>query len=56
MVTLSFHLTGPGGSRDGGWKVELTTPSLRIRCRSCAVPAPDTFCHRRADAAKPTVA
>jgi len=56
VVTLSFHLTGPGGSRDGGWKVELTTPSLRIRMPFLRGAMLDTFGHLRADAAKPTVA
>ena len=30
-VELGLHLTGPGGTMDGGWRVILHAPSLRIR-------------------------
>ncbi len=56
VVTLSFHLTGTGGSRDGGWKVELTAPSLRIRMPFLRGAMLDSFGHLRADTSKPTVA
>ncbi len=30
-VALGVHLTGPGGSKDGGWRVTLGAPSVLLR-------------------------
>ncbi len=55
-VELGFHLTGPGGTRDGGWKVVVHAPSLRIRLPFLRGAMLDTFGHLRFDPAHPTVA
>ena len=55
-VELSFHLTGPGGPRDGGWKVVLAAPSVRLRLPFLRGAMLDPFGHLRADPANPAVA
>lgn len=55
-VELSFHLTGSGGTRDGGWKVVLAAPSVRLRLPFLRGAMLDSFGHLRSDPANPTVA
>ncbi|HRC13356.1 MAG TPA: hypothetical protein PLX68_10810, partial [Dermatophilaceae bacterium] len=54
-VELGLHLTGPGGTQDGGWRVILHAPSLRIRMPFLRGAMLDTFGHLRFDPANPVV-
>lgn len=54
-VELSFHLTGSGGTRDGGWKVVLGAPSVLLRLPFLRGAAVDARGQLRADPARPTV-
>ena len=54
-VELGLHLTGPGGTMDGGWRVILHAPSLRIRMPFLRGAMLDSFGHLRFDAANPIV-
>ena len=54
-VELGLHLTGPGGTNDGGWRVILHAPSLRIRMPFLRGAMLDSFGHLRFDPANPIV-
>ena len=55
-VALGLHLTGPGGTRDGGWRVILGAPSIAIRIPVLRGAFLDAQGQLRADPAQPTVA
>lgn len=54
-VTLGLHLTGPGGTRDGGWRVTLAAPSVLVRLPFLRGAFLDAQGELRADANHPDV-
>ena len=54
-VELSFHLTAPAGSRDGGWKVVLGTPRAILRLPFLRGATLDGQGQLRADPSNPVV-
>jgi large repetitive protein len=54
-VTLGFHLTGPGGTRDGGWRVILGAPSVLLKLPFLRGAMLDGQGQLRADPANPIV-
>src|ERR1700730_17259038 len=54
-VTLGLHLTGPGGTRDGGWRVTLAAPSVLVRLPFLRGAFLDAQGQLRADANHPDV-
>lgn len=55
-AALGVHLTGPGGTRDGGWRVIVGAPSLAVRTPFLRGAFVDAQGQLRADPARPTVA
>lgn len=55
-VAVGLHLTGPGGTRDGGWRVIVGAPSVAIRTPFLRGAFLDVQGQLRADPAQPTVA
>ena len=55
-VAVGLHLTGPGGARDGGWRVIVGAPSVAIRTPMLRGAFVDGQGQLRADPAQPTVA
>lgn len=55
-VALGLHLTGPGGTTDGGWRVILAAPSMIIRLPFLRGAKLDGQGQLRADPAHPDVA
>ncbi len=54
-VALAFHLDGPGGNRDGGWRVVLSAPSALLRLPFLRGAMLDPQGQLRADPANPVV-
>jgi len=54
-VTLGLHLTGPGGTMDGGWRVTLAAPSAIVRLPFLRGAFLDAQGQLRADTAHPDV-
>jgi hypothetical protein len=55
-VALGFHLTGPGGTRDGGWRVIVGAPSVAFRVPDLRGAFLDGQGQLRNDPNNPTVA
>jgi large repetitive protein len=55
-VAVGLHLSGPGGTRDGGWRVIVGAPSVAIRVPLLRGAVLDAAGQLRADPSQPTVA
>ena len=55
-VAVGLHLSGPGGTRDGGWRVIVGAPSVAIRTPFLRGAFLDGQGQLRADPTQPTVA
>ncbi|MBG6240057.1 hypothetical protein IWX78_003048 [Mycetocola sp. CAN_C7] len=55
-AALGLHLTGPGGTRDSGWRIIVGAPSIAIRTPFLRGAFVDSRGQLRADPAQPTVA
>lgn len=55
-VAVGLHLTGPGGTRDDGWRIIVGAPSIALRTPFLRGAFVDAQGQLRADPAQPTVA